>query len=241
MKKIDDSLIIKVLIGIVIFLLLVIIALLVYVEPCDEEINDNSNIATIDNNKNEENFKDNVNTKVRVDIKGAVKKSGVYEVDIDACINDVLKLAGGLKSNASTKYINLSKKVSDEMVITIYTNNEVKKMENSEIKINDECICPDIDIKECDNSSVIVSNGDYSSTKDDVIDNDSEEKVTKKISINNASKEELLQLSGIGESKALAIIEYRSKNNGFKKIEDILNVSGIGEALYNKIKDDITL
>ena len=60
-----------------------------------------------------------------------------------------------------------------------------------------------------------------------------------KININKASVEELTSLSGIGEAKALAIIEYRETNGAFREIADIMKVSGIGEALYNKIKDDI--
>lgn len=59
------------------------------------------------------------------------------------------------------------------------------------------------------------------------------------ININTASKEQLDSLSGIGESKALAIIEYR-KENKFNVIEDLMNVSGISESLFNKIKDEIT-
>ena len=50
-----------------------------------------------------------------------------------------------------------------------------------------------------------------------------------------------MTLSGIGESKADAIIQYRLDNGSFKKIEDIMNVSGIGESLYNKIKENITV
>ena len=50
-----------------------------------------------------------------------------------------------------------------------------------------------------------------------------------------------MTLSGIGESKALAIIKYREENNGFKDISEIMNVSGIGEALFNKIKEFITI
>ena len=60
-----------------------------------------------------------------------------------------------------------------------------------------------------------------------------------KININKATAEELTSLPGIGEAKALAIIEYRETNGAFRETADIMKVSGIGEALYNKIKDDI--
>ncbi len=61
-----------------------------------------------------------------------------------------------------------------------------------------------------------------------------------KVALNSATKEELMTISGIGESKAISIIEYREKSP-FTKIEDILNVSGIGEALFEKIKAFITI
>lgn len=60
------------------------------------------------------------------------------------------------------------------------------------------------------------------------------------ININNASKEELLLLKGIGEVKANAIIDYR-KTHPFKTIEEITNVKGIGPATFEAIKDNITL
>jgi competence protein ComEA len=53
--------------------------------------------------------------------------------------------------------------------------------------------------------------------------------------------EELTTLNGIGEAKAIKIIEYRNTNGLFKSIEDIKNVSGIGETFYEKIKDSITI
>ena len=158
-----------------------------------------------------------------VDIKGAVKKPGVYQVSKGSIVNDVIALAGGLKSNASTKYINLSYEVNNHDVINIYTNSEVK---NSSIKM--ECSCPSVDISSCDNSSIVTNNGT------------SNNNVSGKVNINSASKEELMSISGIGESKALAIMEYRSKNK-FNSIEDIMNVSGIGETLYNSIKESITV
>lgn len=161
-----------------------------------------------------------------VDIKGAVKKPGVYKVVKGSIVNDVIGLAGGLKSNANTKYINLSYEVNNHDVINIYTNSEVK---NSSIKM--ECSCPSLDISSCDNSSIVTNNG---------TSNNNGSNVSGKVNINSASKEELMSISGIGESKALAIIEYRN-NTKFNSIEDIKNVSGIGDSLYNTIKDSITV
>jgi competence protein ComEA len=161
-----------------------------------------------------------------VDIKGAVKKPGVYKVTKGSIVNDVINLAGGLKSTANTKYINLSYEVNNHDVINIYTNSEVK---SNSIKM--ECSCPNIDISSCDNSSIVTNNGSS---------NNNGSNVSGKVNINTASKEELMSISGIGESKALAIIEYRN-NNKFNSIEDIKNVSGIGDSLYNTIKDSITV
>lgn len=202
----------------------------------DEQEN-NSEIAIVE--KKEENISDNVEvlSTIRVDVKGAVKKAGVYELDRNSRVIDAINLAGGFKSNASTKYLNLSKKISDEMVIYVYTTNQVKNMGIKE-EIKEECNCPTIDTSICAGSNIIVSDKNNNTN---VEENKNEAEGSNKVSLNNASKEELMTLSGIGESKALAIIEYRSKNNGFKVLEDIMNVSGIGESLYNKIKDNITL
>lgn len=60
-----------------------------------------------------------------------------------------------------------------------------------------------------------------------------------RININNASKDALMKLDGVGESISERIIKYRRENNGFKSIEDIKNVSGIGESKFEQIKDSI--
>lgn len=62
-----------------------------------------------------------------------------------------------------------------------------------------------------------------------------------KISINRATSEQLTQLEGIGPSKAKAIIQYRTENGNFNSIDEIMNVSGIGPATFEKIKDEITV
>ena len=112
------------------------------------------------------------------------------------------------------------------MVIVVYTVEEVNEMRGKNILIQyveKECNCPSLSNDAC------LSN------------NQTNEINSSKISINNATVEELTSLSGIGESKARSIIEYRNEHGLFSSIEEILNVSGIGEALFEKIKDNITI
>lgn len=170
-------------------------------------------------------------TLVYVDIKGAIQNPGVYEIEENKKVIDVVQLAGGLTEQADTSMVNLAKKVSNEMVIIIYTMEEVKKAlaQESIAKIVDnQCICPKIN-----NDACLEQNTETSET---TVDNEDQ-----KININTATIDELLTLSGIGESKAKAIIEYREANGNFQKIEDIMEVPGIGEALYEKIKANITI
>lgn len=173
---------------------------------------------------------------VYVDVKGAVNSPGVYELNSDKRVIDAINLAGGLQNEADTININLSLKVKDEMYIMVYTKTEIynykKSNDTSEVACASvECICPDKNNDACiDNNN----ENEKKSVKDDKTKDN-------KVSINSSSKEELMTLSGIGESKANAIINYRNKNGKFNSIEDIKKVSGIGEALFNKIKDNLTL
>lgn len=167
-----------------------------------------------------------------VDIKGAVNAPGVYELDDGKRVIDAINLAGGFSDKADTININLSKKLTDEMYIVIYTKQEIynykKNNETSNIKCASfECICPDDSNDACIEKSTKTDNNKKESNN--------------KISINSALKEELMTLNGIGESKANAIINYRNENGLFKQIEDIKNVSGIGDSVFEKIKNNITL
>ncbi len=62
-----------------------------------------------------------------------------------------------------------------------------------------------------------------------------------KVNINTATAEELSTLEGIGEMKAESIIEFRGNHGHFTKIEDLKNVKGIGDKIFEKIKDQITV
>ena len=169
-----------------------------------------------------------------IDIKGAVKNPGVYELKDGSVVKDAIDVSGGLLESANTEHINLSKKIVDEMVIIIYTNEEIQEMTegSTSVKVVDkECICPKIE-----NNACIDNNNKYANISSEI-----NQSTSNKISLNNASKEELMTLNGIGESKANAIIEYRNNNGLFKQIEDITNVKGIGNSVYEKIKDRLTL
>ena len=156
---------------------------------------------------------------VIVDIKGMVNNPGVYEVDSESRVNDVITLAGGLKEGADTSLINLAKIVTDEMAIIIHSKEEILEKYKEELCI---CECPEI-------------------TNDACITNNNTIQENKIININTATKEELMTISGIGESKADAIIKYREENEKFNTIEDIKNVSGIGDSLFEQIKTYITV
>lgn len=221
----------KIIVGIVLAILVGIISFLSIKSNKDEIKSTEQNIEKVEKLEKKEEVEEVIEEVkpikyLNVDVKGAVKKPGIYSLEEGSIVNDVIKKAG-LKSNASTKNINLSKKIVDEMVIYIYTTKEL-----SNTVINEPCICNDVNISSCEGSSVIIP-GDDTSTNTDI--------VSSKVNINKATKEELMTLSGIGEAKAIAIIKYREDNNGFKDVSEIMNISGIGESLYNKIKDYITI
>jgi competence protein ComEA len=167
-----------------------------------------------------------------VDIKGAITNPGVYQVKENSRIADVIKTAGGLTKESDTSVLNLSKQVTDEMVIIIYTKEQIKKFREGNVTIKEvikyiekDCKCPDPSInKACINE-----------------DEKQEGNSNFLISINTATKEQLMNLPSIGESKALSIIDYRTKNGLFKDITDLKNVTGIGDSIFDKIKDLITL
>jgi competence protein ComEA len=159
--------------------------------------------------------------KVYVDIGGEVKNPGVYIFDEEPRLVDVIQKAGGLTKKADSSSINQAQIVPDGTQITIAGKNKSKKTKTA------------ADESSSGNSANSVSGGNTA--------NDISTSSTQKININTASKEELTTLSGIGESRAKQIVAYREENGNFGKIEDIMNVSGIKEGIFNKIKDDITV
>lgn len=165
----------------------------------------------------------------QVDIKGAVKKPGVYVMNFDDRVIDVIEMAGGLLKESDTRFLNLSKKIFDEMVVVIYTQSEIKEIKESEIKIKEvikyiekDCLCPEPEFNDACFCSEI-------------------EETNNLISLNTATMEELMTLTGIGESKAKAIVKYREDNGSFTSLDQLKEISGIGDSIFDKVKEDITL
>lgn len=174
----------------------------------------NKEISSVSLLKNEkENIESNsIQNTIRVDIKGQIKSPGVYELPYGSRVIDAIELSGGIIENAYTECINLSEILEDEELITIPNQKEVYK--------NTHTTCT-------------ISNTEKSTNQNNNLNT--------LVNINNASKEVLMTLNGIGESKAQKIIEYRETNGNFKTIDELKKVTGIGESIYAKIKDSITV
>lgn len=174
-----------------------------------------------------------------VEIKGAVNSPGVFKVTSDNIINDVVNMAGGLKNNAYTKNINLSKNVSKEMVVYVYTNYEYSLLNTKEKPY--ECNCPKQDISVCTDKGASIITSDEDKTEEHFNSDSKNETENNKVNINTSTKEMLTSLSGIGDAKAQNIIDYRNENGLFKSIDDLKNVTGISEKLFEQIKEFITI
>ncbi|APZ48994.1 hypothetical protein BW721_04460 [Jeotgalibaca sp. PTS2502] len=142
-----------------------------------------------------------------VDIKGAVQRPGIYQVNQEMRIYDAIQLAGGLTDGAVTKHLNFAQHLSDQMLIYVPLEGE-----------------------EVDLATVTTD-----STPGQL------QQQSNKININTADTSQLQELNGIGQKKAEMIIQYREDVGLFSKIEDLMNVSGIGSKTFEAIADKITI
>lgn len=149
---------------------------------------------------------------IKVEIKGEIKHPGVYTMEQDSRLQDLIYKAGGLKKDADTDNMqSLAQKLKDEECIIIYNKKDSK---NKKI--------------------ASVSNNSIESSSQ----TGNEQQV---ININTANLEELQKINGVGPVTAQNIIDYREKNGGFKSIEDLKNVDRIGDKTFEKMKDSITV
>lgn len=177
---------------------------------------------------------------ITVYVCGAVNNCGVYEFSKGARIADAVNAAGGFSDDADREYLNLAMTISDGMKIKVPTIKEVQELnaaEDSSMQTGD---------KTTTNSDAFVVTGDGTAV-DGTSDNSTEssesiaQSNTGLVNINTAGVDELCTLSGIGKSRAEAIISYREQNGSFNCIEDIMKVTGIKDKIFEQIKDSITV
>ena len=152
---------------------------------------------------------------------GYVNIPGIYEIKKEDRINTAVEKAGGFKKGYSIKNINLASKLEDGDKIYIPSIEEDKQNSSLNTSNNIE-----------KRTGIIRSEKSLDSTN---------KENTGKININKASQSELKQINGVGDSTANKIIDYRENVGKFKKIEDIKEVKGIGDAKYESLKNKITI
>ncbi|MCI8292677.1 MAG: ComEA family DNA-binding protein [Hespellia sp.] len=149
---------------------------------------------------------------IYVYVCGEVQIPGVYVLEADSRVCDALVAAGGMTDVAADTWLNQAQVLTDGEKIYVPSEEEAKELETSSGQ---------------DGSGVNQTNAGQV---------DSE-----KVSLNRAGKEALMTLPGIGETKAAAILSYREKNGGFRSVEELMQVEGIKEGTYEKLKEYISL
>lgn len=220
MKKINKKIVVYIIIISVIALIIHEVA--IKKENFIENITDINTIETSEENETKEQKKVDITNKIMVYITGEVKNPGIYELEENSRIKDVIEKAGGLKETADITDINLATILQDEDKITIPTKD--KTMEE---KQNTERIQSNKQSKTTEKSQNTTS----------ISTNTTGKNQNTKVNINTATQTELETLPGIGPSTASKIVSYRKENGKFKSIEEIKKVNGIGESKYKKIKE----
>ncbi|MDD3219213.1 MAG: ComEA family DNA-binding protein [Lachnospiraceae bacterium] len=150
---------------------------------------------------------------------GAVVNPGVYEMHTHDRIYQLIEQAGGLLETADVKAVNQAQELMDGQQVTIYTEEEVRNGQAGSQTPNQAPDGTDTAVTKSSNTGAAGG----------------------LVNINTADADTLMTLNGVGEAKAAAIVSYREEQGLFTKIEDIMNVNGIAEGLFSKIKEQITV
>lgn len=151
---------------------------------------------------------------ITVHIIGEVKYPGVVVLKEGSRVVDAIEAAGGETDDADLNSLNLAYMLNDGEKIYVPNKQETKD-ENKNY------------IEEGGGTNISQAGTDQNNSKNE------------KININTAGEDELMKITGIGESTAKKIIEYRNQNGRFKTIEDIKKIPGIGDSKYNNMKEEI--
>lgn len=153
-----------------------------------------------------------------VHVCGAVKYPGIYHLPESARVYEAVEAAGGFREDADSEWLNQAALLQDGEKLKIPTAEETSLWKTS---------------------GMTEPEAFFGAGEPGTQGGDGQEE--ERVNLNTACREELMTLPGIGEAKADAVLAYREEHGKFQKIEDIMKISGIKDAVFLKIKDRITV
>lgn len=151
---------------------------------------------------------------VFIDVKGHVKQPGLYQVEAGKRVADAIAMAGGAKPDADLEQINLAAPLTDGTAIVIPAKGGSQGVSSS--------------------TAVSAAYMPSSTTKTAPSPDES-------ININTATAEQFMSFPGIGEARAKAILQYREEKGSFRSPDELKEIEGIGDKMYDRIKDRIRI
>ncbi|MED3790211.1 helix-hairpin-helix domain-containing protein [Peribacillus frigoritolerans] len=148
---------------------------------------------------------------IKVDVKGAVKSPGIFTAQAGDRVIDLISAAGSFTEKADTDKVNFAQIIEDQMVIYVPEIGEEDKGDLENIQVG--------------TSGDAVTKGTSGGL----------------VNLNTATQEDLQTLTGIGPSKANAILEYRETVGKFKEVDELKQVTGIGDKTFERLRDSISV
>ena len=181
--------------------------------------------ADIDNGSEAVSDKEMQQAMIYVDVCGAVANPGVFQLAAGSRVFQAIEAAGGYLPEAALTCVNRAGVLTDGQQLYILTQEEMERQ--------------GLDPAEMSGASDGQMNGSAGTGQNTGIAAQAQQ--DNRININTADEAQLITLTGIGATRAHAIIAYREENGPFAAIEDIMNVQGIKEGTFAKIKDEIVV
>ncbi|MBQ6323169.1 MAG: helix-hairpin-helix domain-containing protein, partial [Lachnospiraceae bacterium] len=158
---------------------------------------------------------------------GAVVRSGVYELADGARVADALEMAGGFSPDADREWVNLARTIVDGERLAFYTLEQTEELKEQGIL--------------CEEAQSSLTARTMSGSQPQSGDEPIASSGSSLVNLNTATKEELMSLPGIGETRAEAVLRYRQQQGPFQSIEEIMQIRGIKESVFASIRDLITV
>ena len=179
----------------------------------------------IDNGSEAVSDKEMQQAMIYVDVCGAVANPGVFQLAAGSRVFQAIEAAGGYLPEAALTCVNRAGVLTDGQQLYILTQEEMERQGRDPVEMAGAS-----DGQMNGSAGTGQNTGMTAQVQQD-----------NRININTADEAQLITLTGIGATRAQAIIAYREENGSFAAIEDIMNVQGIKEGTFAKIKDEIVV